>query len=266
MSCARPLGSRTVGWVHIAVALALAAINLPALAQPWAPVPLPASSAAQITAAPDLAALNSAAPDLVARYRVTWTARGRAGQVQHWQLQRSATEISWIKGSGREEIWRRDGSGIRLLRVLRTDRHLIDYSAGELRTLGVQVDWQSLGSLLTEADLARLRRLPDIQRGASPHYCGERDGEWVDLRWDPVARLPVQLLRRSKTGQVLYQRLAQRLAPNDLPAADWPRAGAGTDDFQRLDAADFGDMDYNPVVRREEARDALAGWRVPHPH
>ena len=253
MSCARPSGSRGVGGALVAVALAAAAaVSLPALAQPWAPMPLPAASAAQVTAA----------PDLVARYRVTWTAPGRAAQVQQWQLQRSATEISWIKGGGREDIWRRDSSGIRLLRVLRNDRHLIDYSAGELRTLGVQADWQALGSLLTEADLARLRRLPDAQRGASHHYQGEPGGEWVDLRWDPVARLPVQLLRRSKTGQVLYQRLAQR----DSHAADWPRAGAGTEDFQRLDAADFGDMGYNPVVRREEARDALAGWRVPHPH
>ena len=242
----------TLGGALAAVALAAAACSLPAVAQP-----LPAASAAQVTAVPDLAA-----PDLVARYRVTWTARGRAAQVQHWQLQRSATEISWIKGGGREDIWRRDRSGIRLLRVLRNDRHLIDYSAGELRTLGVQADWQALGSLLREADLARLRRLPDPQRGAWPHYRGDLDGERVDLRWDPVARLPVQLLRRSKAGQVSYQ----RLAPHDLPAADWPRAGAGTEDFQRLDAADFGDMDYNPVVRREEARDALAGWRVPHPH
>ena len=77
-----------------------------------------------------------------------------------------------------------------------------------------------------------------------------------------MAKLPVQLLRHGKTGQVLYQRLALR----DNAPADWPRAGAGTEDFQRLDAADFGDMDYNPVVRQEEARDALAGWRKPHPH
>ena len=43
-------------------------------------------------------------------------------------------------------------------------------------------------------------------------------------------------------------------------------SGCGYNDFQRLDAADFGDMDDNPVVRQEEARDALAGWRKPHSH
>ena len=202
------------------------------------------------------------APPLAARFRVTWTARGQPAQVQQWQLQRSATEISWIKGGGREDIWRLDPSGIRLERVLRRDRHLIDYSAGELRTLGVQIDWQALGSLFDPADLARLRCLHCAKAGAWPHYRGDLDGEQVDLRWDPVARLPVQLLRRSKAGQVLYQRLALSAAA----PADWPRAGADSADFQRLDAADFGDMEYNPVVRQEQARDALAGWRQPQPH
>ena len=250
----------TRGWARIAAALVAAAFGWPAWAQPQPAVPL--LSASTPPSAPASTAQHAESPDLAARYRVTWTAGGRSAQVQQWQLRRSAAEISWIKAAGREEIWRRDRSGIRLERVLRRDRHVIDYSAGELRTLGVQADWGALGSLFAEADLARLRRLPDPQRGAWPHYRGQVGGEQVDLRWDPVARLPVQLLRRSKSGQVLYQRLALRGAP----AADWPQAGNGTEDFQRLDAADFGDMDYNPVVRQQEALDERAGWRAPHKH
>ncbi len=257
-------------WTVTAAALAAAAFSPLAGSQPVPATPIAAESRASTANAETGPAAGpvpgtsrvSAAPDLAARFRVTWTPRGHPAQAQQWQLQRSAAEISWIKGDGREDIWRRDVSGIRLERVLRRDRHRIDYSAGELRTLDVQVDWRALGSLLTDADLARLHRLPDAQPGAWPHYHGVLDGEQVDLRWDPAAQLPVQLLRRGKAGQVLYQRLALlATAP-----AHWPRAGAGTDDFQRLDAADFGDMDDNPVVRQEEARDALAGWRKPHRH
>lgn len=257
-------------WTVTAAALAAAAFSPLAGSQPVPATPIAAESRASTANAETGPATGpapgtsrvSAVPDLAARFRVTWTPRGHPAQAQQWQLQRSAAEISWIKGDGREDIWRRDVSGIRLERVLRRDRHRIDYSAGELRTLGVQVDWRALGSLLTDADLARLHRLPDAQPGAWPHYRGVLDGEQVDLRWDPAAQLPVQLLRRGKAGQVLYQRLALlATAP-----AHWPRAGAGTDDFQRLDAADFGDMDDNPVVRQEEARDALAGWRKPHRH
>ena len=111
------------------------------------------------TAAP--AAAPPGWPDLSARYRVSFQAPGAPVKSQRWQISRSATEITWFKDSGTEEIWRRDADapahGIRLERVLRQDRHIIEYSAGELRTLGVVVDWQALGTVLPEAELARLK-------------------------------------------------------------------------------------------------------------
>ena len=219
-------------------------------------------------------------PDLSARYRVSFQAPGAPVKSQPWQISRSATEITWFKDSGTEEIWRRDADapahGIRLERVLRQDRHIIEYSAGELRTLGVVVDWQALGTVLPEAELARLKRQDPPQRRpgatapqrrpgatAPQHYRGKLGAEQVDLVWDPVARLPIRLVRQGPTGRVVYQRLAV-ITPPAQP--DWPSAGAGTDDFQRLDAADFGDMDYNNVVRKQQARDERAGWRTPHRH
>ncbi len=203
-------------------------------------------------------------PDLAARFRVSLTPRGRAARVQHWQLSRSEAEISWIKGDGLEEIWRRDGSGIRLLRVLRQDRHLIDYPAGELRVLQVALDWHELGSLFAETDLPLLKpetRPQPRARAVQPlRWAGRIGAEQVDLLWDAAAGLPLRLVRRSPAGQVLFERTAlHRVAP-----AGWPVAGAGTRDFQRLDAADFGDMPDNPVVQKAQAFDQRAGWRHAH--
>lgn len=213
------------------------------------------------TTEPAGAASTTPLPDLAARFRVTLTPRTGRAQQQQWQLTRTATEIGWIKGASAEEVWRRDTSGIRLERVFREDRHLIDYAAGELRTLEVAIDWRELGSLFAEQDLARLKRQGGVARPGGPvHYQGRIGGERVDLQWDPVARLPARLARSGKSGQVLYERIAVHAA---LPA-DWPRAGAGAEDFQRLDASDFGDMEYNPVVRKAQARDERAGWRKAH--
>ena len=266
------------GLAVLGAAASLLALAQVAQAQVAAAEPLTASTAVRaatpgnsssLVTSPATAPANPAAdaigPELSARFRVTWTPRSGPTQVQQWQLKRTATEISWIKSPTLEEIWRLDRSGIRLDRVLRADRHVISYSAGELRTLAVTLDWSALGSLIAEPDLAHLHAAAgspaDLTRGTQ-RYRGVLGADTVDLRWDPVARLPVQLLRRNKTGQVLYQRLTQhRTAP-----ADWPRAGAGTEDFQRVDAADFGDMDYKPVVRQEQARDERAGWRAPHSH
>lgn len=199
-------------------------------------------------------------PDLAARFRVSLTPRGGPPQVQHWQLRRSQTEISWIKGDGLEDIWRRDSSGIRLLRVLRAERHLIDYPAGELRALQVAPDWQELGSLFAESDLPLLHRESPVRPGQPVRWAGRIGAEQVDLLWDAAARLPLRLARRSPAGQVLFERTA--LHP--IAPADWPAAGAGTGDFQRLDAADFGDMADNPVVQKAQAFDQRAGWRRTH--
>ena len=231
--------------------------------------PVPAQTLAP-TSTPTQVGANDAAlasppqldpPPIAARYRVTLALRGQPVRVQQWQLGRNATEISWIKGPALAEIWRRDRSGIRLERLLPQDQHLIDYSAGELRTLQVALDWWTLGSLIAPVDLAKLR----LQRPSGPalpyrSYQGRQGQDAIHLRWDPVALLPVRLLRRSAAGQVLFERTA--VYPS--APAGWPRADAGSADYQRLDAADFGDMEYNPVVQRAQARDVLAGWRQPH--
>jgi hypothetical protein len=36
--------------------------------------------------------------------------------------------------------------------------------------------------------------------------------------------------------------------------------------YLHIDAADFGDMDYDPVVRKAEALDTRLGWRASHKH
>ena len=200
-------------------------------------------------------------PAVAARYRVTLALRGQPVRVQQWQLARGATEISWIKGPSLTEIWRRDRSGIRLERLLPQDKHLVDYSAGELRTLQVALDWRELGSLIAPADLASLQpQHAQARPKTNRHYQGRLGAERITLRWDPLAQLPVRLLRRSAAGQVLFE----RTAVHPVAPADWPSADAGSADYQRLDAADFGDMDDNPVVRRAQARDVLAGWRQAH--
>lgn len=200
-------------------------------------------------------------PALAAQFRVTLSRPGQAPRQQTWQLVRSADQISWQKGPATEEIWRRDSSGIRLARVMRADRHVIEYSAGELRALEVAVDWADLATLFPAAQMRQLRARPAPQAvGKAQHWLGRIGAEQVDLLWDPVAQLPARLARSGPGGRVLFERTALQAS---LPPG-WPQPGAGIDDFQRVDAADFGDMGYNPVVRKAQALDERAGWRRPH--
>ena len=237
------------------------------------PLPIPAGKQRRLIGALLLAASGLAwgagqagdtgadLPALAAQFRVTLTRPGQAAQQQTWQLTRGDALVTWLKGPGTEELWRRDSSGIRLERLMRSDRHVIDYSAGELRALEVAVDWAALATLFPAAQLALLKPRPAPAAPAkTQHWVGRIGSEQVDLLWDPVAQLPLRLARSSRSGRVLFERTAVLASA----PASWPQPGAGIDDFQRLDAADFGDMIYNPVVRKAHALDERAGWRRPH--
>ena len=198
-------------------------------------------------------------PNGQARFRVSWQATSGKRQQQIWLLQRSAQAISWIKGEHTEDLWRRDASGIRLARVMRAERHVLRYAAGELAALQVQIDWDALACLLSPKELAALAPWP-ARRGWRQ---GQLDGEAVTVHWDAQAALPWRLTRRSGKGQVQFERLAW--VPGSPPAT-WPEPGAGTNDFTQLDAADFGDMADNLAVQRARMLDERAGWRHPHEH
>lgn len=195
---------------------------------------------------------------LVAQYRVTMRANGQPARMETWTLWRDAQRIALIKAST-EEVWQRDPSGIRLQRLYHNEHKLVDYTAGELRTMMIDARWLPLGTLIDEAVLPTLRKSGPA---ATPRYSGALQGEHIDLQWDATQRLPIQLTRRTAKGSVQFQRLAVHAqAP-----LRWPVPTPDRSDYDRVDASDFGDMENDPFVRKVMAQDVRMGWRVAHEH
>ncbi|HEX6364219.1 MAG TPA: hypothetical protein VFZ93_14780 [Albitalea sp.] len=206
-------------------------------------------------------ALPAGAGELAARYRVSLVAPDASGRpvvrTQDWTLWRAPDRIAWAKGGRTEDLWRRDARGnVRLERVFRSERRVVHYAAGQLRAMGVEADWSALGTPLDARDLATLERV--AQDGARARYRGVLRGERVELTWDERLALPVALRRAEASGREVRFELVES---HVQPPADWPRPGADTADYARLDAADFGDLAHDEFVRQVEARDARAGWR-----
>ncbi len=206
--------------------------------------------------------------DLAARFKVSFqpvgARKGSSAQIQTWTLARSADRITLIKGAI-EEIWSRDAQGqIGLSRIFRDDRHVVDYSAGELKTLGVLPRWETIGTLFDEAAIRYLKP-GGVTRLAGREvyrFSGKLGAERIELAWDAKSRLPARLVRTGPNGRVQFDLLqTQATAP-----AEWQPAGAESATFQRIDAADFGDMESNPFVRKAQAYDVRIGWRQAHTH
>lgn len=196
-------------------------------------------------------AAESAAPALAARYEL------RVGaHTTDWYLLRTATRIeSFNAGSRQGEIWARAPNGaIDYRRVFVDDRKIIEYSAGELRARGAMPRWEKLFSLVDPALVTRLRQTGErVVLGQHAQVLeGDLDDAPMRLWWLPEARLPARF-ERGAGDQLLRLELIELHA---AAPAQWPQLG---DDqvvgFGRLDAADFGDLEADPFVRKVLAQD-----------
>jgi hypothetical protein len=204
-------------------------------------------------------------PPVAAKYRVTLSVRGAAPQRgQEWLFVRNPRQVAVLKGDV-EEVWRCDGPlGVRLERIFHADQHVAEYAAGELRALNVVPSWVALATMFDEKDLSNLKPAGTVRRGSTTltRYRGTLGAERIELEWDAATRLPARLVRTTGKASVRYERLESHAT---VPA-HWPVPAARSADYARIDAADFGDMEYNAFVRKAEARDVRAGWRSAHEH
>jgi hypothetical protein len=207
---------------------------------------------------------------IAARYVVT-IGRTSAGkqrntpQIHTWYFYRDAERVALLKGNV-DEVWYRDAhERISFERVFHDDARVVDYSTGELATLQVNADWAALSRFVDPAELAQLRLVSKQGKGrdAQWHLRGRVGKEHLDVVWLPVLELP-QRLTRHLPGVTSVR--MQLVATDKKPRLDWPVVGDTSANYLHLDAADFGDMDYDPVVRKSEALDMRLGWRSSHKH
>ena len=212
--------------------------------------------------------LSETPPPLSARYRVTAAKPARSARPpvkQIWHFHRNAEQVALLKGTI-DEVWHRDPQGlVSFERVFHDDQRAVDYTAGELATIGVATDWAALSSLVDAQVLRSLRVVSRRGTGAAERVVlvGRASSDAYRVEWSPALQMPTRMLRTERDGRRTELVLERQVA---VAPATWPVVGQRSADYLRLDAADFGDMDYDPVVRKAEALDIRLGWRTAHHH
>ena len=180
---------------------------------------------------------------------------------------RDPQRIALAKGDLLEEIWHRDDAGrISLQRCFHSHQQVVHYSAGELITLGVQPDWGQLGRLVDVRDgvlQAEPGQAVGSPWGGVQRLHGHVNADRVTVDWLPAWQLPLRLQRQGRLGQRLTLTLQALTATLPAGAA---QPGERAARYQILDAADFGDMPHEPVVRLCQLMDQQQGWRTAHAH
>lgn len=199
---------------------------------------------------------------VAARYEFTISEDdGAPRQSPNWFVIRNENRIvTTAPEVGQQEIWNRESSSgaMSLQRVFHKARRVVAYTPGELSAMGATVSWESLGSIIDPRELHDLERIgeEDSVAGRAVLYRAVIGREKVEIAWLENVRLPARIERWGRNRHSVL-RLAALGAPNQSP---WTQLGEETHaEYQVIDVADFGDMDYDPFVREVEALDERTG-------
>lgn len=190
-------------------------------------------------------------PSLAARFELHTVGRGA-----DWFMIREPQRIvTFNTGSRQGEVWARDEQDrIEYTRVFAEDRKTLDYTDGQLKTLHMTPNWSQLASILSPESVAKLHKTGErkVLGQRALILEGSIDGVRTRLWWLPALQLPARLERgRGKTATQLVLRELYKAPP---AAWNWAEESVlGT--YDKLDATDLGDMEYDPFVQKVMRQD-----------
>lgn len=138
-----------------------------------------------------------------------------------------------------------DAKRPRFQRMFGEQQRRIEYTTGDLRVLGVNVNIDSIESFAVAPLLSRLKAGQQLAScPAVRHYSGEINGNHYEIHWHPELKLP--LLLTVNNGK--QQRRWQATALIDEPAvkqrfSQWLA-------YRPTDFADIGDMETDPFLAK----------------
>jgi hypothetical protein len=189
---------------------------------------------------------HAALPDLAARYEL------QVGQQRtDWYLWREQDSVETATAAiGQNSIWQRLGDeGYHFLRVFNKEQRVVEYVPGELRTRHAEPDWEKLSSVVSPHMLEKLKRgsVKTLFGQKAVRYTGKIGGQVVDIWWLERDQLPASLrIGDGANGRRMQLRELHAKSPQD-----WPRTTeAQMAKYALIDAADLGDMEYDPFVAR----------------
>ena len=138
-----------------------------------------------------------------------------------------------------------DAKRPRFHRLFGEQQRRIDYTTGDLRALGVNVNFDSIERFAMAPLLGRLKAgEPLANCPAARHYSGEINGRHYQIHWHPEFKLPLLL----EIGKGEQRRRWQATAMLDAATVDG-RFGQWQQ-FRPTDFADIGDMETDPFLAK----------------
>lgn len=163
---------------------------------------------------------------------------------------RASNWVATLATNGVNEVlWRRSADEqISMEQVFPTERHVVEFTPGDLKALNQKPAWKHLRSIIDPAILETVLKptgaSSELEGYMVERFEGVANGASWEVDWSAGHLIPMRLQQTRSdriltlTARALYP---LRLAPWKLP---------DTDGFRRTDFSDLGDMPNDPAVRR----------------
>ncbi|MEI6335893.1 MAG: hypothetical protein WCS87_15140 [Methylococcaceae bacterium] len=198
-------------------------------------------------------ASNQQITDIACRYETTITPDDKsiAPTTTTWFFWRKSNMIQTQDESGRYgEVWEKTVTGnIQYRKLYPSHKTAVEYMPADSTTHNLNFDWNKLSNMLSQQELDALKPIenkPVLGRIAEVRT-GKINEQTIEVLWLPTEQLPASIIRKDKTGTVKLQLV--EITP--LSAAPKKPINLETiANYRQIDAADFGDMENDPFVKK----------------
>ncbi|HHM05062.1 MAG TPA: hypothetical protein ENJ19_04885 [Gammaproteobacteria bacterium] len=165
-----------------------------------------------------------------------------------WHLLRSVRQVEvWNEGEAQRQRWQRRANGvIDYSHLFLQPRKSVDYTAGDLRSLGRYPDWMQLRGVIDSAVLRQLTPSGNVEvlGRQAERYLGQVNGVDMEIWWLSDLELPALVRRVHGDREVSIHLL-------DLQTGGAAsQSFVDTGSYDHLDYADLGDMEADPFVQK----------------
>jgi hypothetical protein len=196
--------------------------------------------------------------DVACRYETKMTPYDQsvAPSTTTWFFWRKPNMIQTQDAEGHYgEIWERTANGsIQYRKFYPDDKTAVEYMSADRPAYAMDFDWIKLSSMLSQQELDALKPVENKQ--VLGHNATLRRGktgdQTLEVLWLTSEQLPASIIREDKTGRVEL-RLVEITPFSE--ARRKPLAIEEIANYRQIDAADFGDMENDPFVKKLMAQE-----------
>jgi len=191
--------------------------------------------------------------DVACRYemKVIPHNKSKIPSINAWFFWRTSNMIQTQDENGDHgEIWQRTANdNIQYRKLYHADKTAVEYMPADMPTNNMNFNWDKLSNMLSQSELDALKRVKKthVMNRNAEVYKGKIGKETIEVVWLPDEKLPASIIRKDKVGTIeLHLVEIEALSV----ARQQPLDVVDIGNYRHIDAADFGDMENDPFVKK----------------